>query len=147
MRRILNLTLLMLSTSVFADMLEPLSFGTIVVARNDRISSVKMPTNGAMSSTNDIHIMDRGHPARLYIEDLPANTLINFSSSSLNVKLTRVEPAPPFTLTQLLFKPAKQSNVYGEIELVIGAIIQTSGTGDVYTDGDYQGTVSIELSF
>ena len=135
----------LLSTSAFADVLDQLDFGTIVVARNDRVSTLKLPTNSAMSSSNDIHIMERGHPARLFFEALPANTLISFSSSSVNVELGS-RPAV-FTISQLLFRPTAQTNAYGEIELVIGAILQTSGDGAVYNDGEYQGSVSIELSY
>lgn len=135
----------LVSTSAFADVLESLDFGTIVVARNDRVSTLKLPTNSAMSSTNDIHIMERGHPARLFFEALPANTLINFSSSSINEELS--DSSASFIINQLLFKPTAQTNAYGEIELVIGAILQTSGDGAVYNDGEYQGSVSIELSY
>jgi len=135
----------LVSTSAFADVLESLDFGTIVVARNDRVSTLKLPTNSAISSTNDIHIMERGHPARLFFEALPANTLINFSSSSINEELS--DNSSTFIINQLLFKPTAQTNAYGEIELVIGAILQTSGDGAVYNDGEYQGSVSIELSY
>lgn len=135
----------LVSTSAFADVLESLDFGTIVVARNDRVSTLKLPTNSAMSSTNDIHIMERGHPARLFFEALPANTLINFSSSSINEELS--DNSSTFIINQLLFKPTAQTNAYGEIELVVGAILQTSGDGAVYNDGEYQGSVSIELSY
>ena len=135
----------LVSTSAFADVLESLDFGTIVVARNDRVSTLKLPTNSAISSTNDIHIMERGHPARLFFEALPANTLINFSSSSINEELS--DNSSTFIINQLLFKPTAQTNAYGEIELVVGAILQTSGDGAVYNDGEYQGSVSIELSY
>ena len=139
------LVLSLVSTSVFADVLESLDFGTIVVASNDRVSILKLPTNSAMSSTNDIHIMERGHPARLFFEALPANTLISFSSSNMNYELKG--SVASFSINQLLFKPTVQTNAYGEIELVIGAILQTSGDGAVYSDGEYQGSVSIELSY
>ncbi len=89
--------------------------------------------------------MERGHPAKLFFEALPVNTLINFSSSSLNVELS--DNSASFTINQLLFNPTAQTNAYGEIELVIGAILQTSGDGAVYNDGEYQGSVSIELSY
>lgn len=147
MRRVVYFILLCLSASSFADVLEPLNFGTLVIAKNDRVSSVKLPTNHAMSSNNDIHIMERGHPARLVFEGLPANTLVNISSSSTNVELKKDGFSPVFVIAQLLYQPTLQSNVYGEIELVIGAILQTSGTGTNYTDGEYRATVDIELSY
>lgn len=135
------------STSSIADVLEPLNFGVIVIAKNDRVSTVKLPTNYAMSSSNDIHIIEKGHPAKLYFDNLPVHTLINISSSSHNVKLEQGSVSTAFTITQLLFKPTEHSNGYGEIELLLGAILQTSGTGESYTDGSYQGRVSIELSY
>ncbi|MBE0360304.1 MULTISPECIES: DUF4402 domain-containing protein [Pseudoalteromonas] len=126
--------------------LEPLSFGTIVVVENTPSSSVTLLPSGTSSGTN-IHIMRNGYPAELLFEGFGARVQINITDSGVHQPLTRINGGTAFTLDNIIYANSIVTNAYGMATLKIGGQLSASGDGQLYLDDNYSTTVEITIAY
>lgn len=137
------------SSNTFSQVtvIEPLNFGTIVVVKNTASSSITLFPNGA-STSNNIHFIERGHPAELLLEGFGARVQVNISDTGSQPSLRRVNSGNVFTLTNLIYPNSTiTTNSYGMATLKIGGQLNASGNGQSYLDDQYSTTVEITIAY
>ncbi|MFT7356138.1 MAG: hypothetical protein ACI92T_003190 [Pseudoalteromonas distincta] len=129
------------------SVIEPLSFGTIVVVKNAPDTSVTLSPNGSITSKN-IHIMQVGQPAELLFEGLAPRIQITVNDFASPTQFRRVNGGNEFTLSNLTFLPATvTTNAYGMATVKIGGQLTTSGNGLPYLDGSYSAIVEVTIDY
>jgi len=129
------------------SVMEPLSFGTIVVVKNTLDTAVTLSPNGSSISKN-IHIMQRGQPAELLFEGFAPRIQITVNDFSSPTQFRRVNGGNEFTLSNLTFSPAiVTTNSYGMAIVKIGGQLTTSGNGLPYLDGNYSAIVEVTIDY
>ena len=129
------------------SVIEPLSFGTIVVVKNAPDTSVTLSPNGSITSKN-IHIMQVGQPAELLFEGLAPRIQITVNDFASPTQFRRVNGGNEFILSNLTFLPATvTTNAYGMATVKIGGQLTTSGNGLPYLDGNYSALVEVTIDY
>ncbi|GEK11150.1 MULTISPECIES: DUF4402 domain-containing protein [Pseudoalteromonas] len=129
------------------EVLQNLNFGIIVAYENSRESILNMTPYGEVSSTNELYIFKRGEPAVVQLKGFPANKQIYISDCRCEVKIQNQHSSNFFLIKRLNLVDKAFTDVYGEAEIKIGAILATSGNGQPYVDGSYTGKVSIVIEY
>lgn len=142
----------LLSSSFLASadvqILSPLSFGKIVVAGNVQKSSLTVSKNYTSSSTNSIYVITPGQPAEVLVENIGANVALNVSVTVLSdFSHDLAVPTGALSLASLDYLPVVTTNAYGQAVMRIGGVLETSGDGSSYVDGNYSATVEIMINF
>lgn len=140
---------LCLSGTVYAQVsvIEPLSFGAIVVVKNTPDTAVTLFPNGSTTSKN-IHIMQVGQPAELLFEGFAPRIQITVNDFASPIQLRRVNGGNEFTLSNLTFLPATvTTNAYGMATVKIGGQLATSGNGLPYLDDSYSAIVEVTIDY
>lgn len=129
------------------SVLQPLNFGTIVVAKNERVSTLELLPNGRSSSTNDIHMIEAGEAAEILIENFPPRIQLTISDAVINTPLTRSSGGISLTLNKLIYRNDIVTNGLGVAELNIGGQISTSGSGGNYSDEEFKSVIQITIEY
>ncbi|WP_046003489.1 DUF4402 domain-containing protein [Pseudoalteromonas rubra] len=126
-----------------------LNFGKIIVASPHQIGSVTVSPTGATSSSGSIHVIQKGHPAELLLEDFPVGVYLNVTTYLLNDQLnhTSQSTAGHLGITALHHVDRVYTDRFGRARLVIGGTMQSQPLAHAYLDGNYQTTVSLEISY
>lgn len=149
MKKIILIFMLCISFRAFGGVtiLEPLDFGKLVIGSNNRVSSITLIPGNTSTSTNDIYILKQGHTAELLLEGYPARKQINISNFISNQPVTNLYGGEDFILERLIHPSSVNTDSYGSVLLNIGGQLNTTGSGGVYLDGNYDATIEITIDF
>jgi hypothetical protein len=125
----------------------PLSFGTIAIRHNLSVSTLTIPAVGNSFSTNALHIVQQGQPAEWVFSGYPAFTTLNISPVLPIDSSNGVGSNPQFKLTNLDIPSQVTVNGIGVASVVVGATLETSGTGGQYIDTDYQFVIFLNVTY
>ncbi|MBQ4831899.1 DUF4402 domain-containing protein [Pseudoalteromonas sp. MMG010] len=128
--------------------LQQLNFGTIVVAKNERVSSLELLPNGRSNITNDIHIVEAGEPAEILLDGLLPHQALSISHTASNTSLTRVSASTPFfILNELVYNTDIVTNGHGTAVFNVGGKINTLGNGSHYTDETFSAQFQLIIEY
>lgn len=123
---------------------QPLSFGSFAIAKNDAVSTLKVPHVGGIPiATYKLFPLTRAQPGHYRLTAYPPFTplMINISNFQLGLGASPLLYVEDFT-----FDPVN-TNASGTALLKIGATLKTTGLGGTYGDGGYSGTLNITVSW
>ncbi|MBB1380190.1 MULTISPECIES: hypothetical protein [unclassified Pseudoalteromonas] len=126
---------------------QQLNFGTVVVAKNERVSTLELLPNGRSSSTNDIHIIEGGEVAEVLIENFPPRVQLIISDTVNDMPLTSTSGGSSFILNKLLYRNDIVTNGLGTAEVHIGGLISTSGNNSDYFDEQFKSIIQITIEY
>jgi len=128
---------------------DKLSFGNIVVLDNSTISEITVSTQGKVTYTNDIRIIDLGHPAYFVLSEFTTYTQLFTVASVLTAEsVSSYSGSQQFTLTNLTTASSVTTNATGIAEVIIGGTLQSSGSGtNMYYDDTYISTLQLIISY
>jgi hypothetical protein len=139
---------LMISSPVSAAIVETqsLGFGTFALQDNDGAYSIIIAPTGSIAANSHFLFFADGQEGQYDVSGFPAATplIINVSVNPLNhggggesftISAPAVHPASPVT------------DGSGNASFGLGATLTTSGTGTMYFDGAFNGSVTITVNF
>ena len=128
---------------------DKLSFGSIAVLDNTTTSEITVDTQGRMTYSNDIRILDLGKPAYFVLFDYPIYTQLFTAASVLSAEtVSSIYGSQQFTLINVTTASSVTTNGTGMAEVIIGGTLQTSGNGGgKYYDGNYTATLQLTISY
>jgi len=128
---------------------DKLSFGTIVVLDNTATSEITVDVEGRVILTNQIRVIDLGHPAYFILSDYTIYTQLFTVASVLNAETASYNNnSQQFTLINVTTAPSVTTNATGMAEVIIGGTLQTSGNGiNQYYDDTYTATIQLTVSY
>lgn len=123
---------------------EPLNFGTFAIAGNDTVSTLTVRKNGGTPIyTNKIYPLAHGSPGQYRLTAFPAFTILVVNIPNFTLQRT----AAPSLLVEDFTFDSIISDANGAALLNVGATLKTSGLGGSYGDGNYNGAMSISISW
>ncbi|CAH9066145.1 hypothetical protein PSECIP111951_03511 [Pseudoalteromonas holothuriae] len=134
------------SISTFAQVIEPLDFGTLVIVQNNQESSISVFHDGRVV-TSGLYTHTRGHPALLIVDSLQPNSRVYISDNVSQVRLNNNFDNQHFIVEKLLYRQSHITDQHGELELSIGAMLKTSANGRPYYDGQYSCVLEISVDY
>jgi len=129
--------------------IDKLYFGGIVVLDNNTKSEITVDTQGRIITTNQIRVIDLGHPAHYLLTHYAAYTQL-FTVASVLVAETASynNNSQQFTLIDVTTAPSLTTNAMGVADVIIGGTMQTSGSGiNKYYDGTYTATIQLTVNY
>lgn len=126
-----------------------LNFGTVIVADPSVVGTVTVSRGGGTSSSGSIHVVEKGHPAELILESFPIGVYLNISTDILDDELahTQLISQGKLRVIQLHHPVRVFTDRYGRARLVIGGTLQSMPNAGSYLDGQYETTISVEVSY
>ncbi|MFT6206149.1 MAG: hypothetical protein ACJA0T_000046 [Colwellia sp.] len=141
------------SSPVNADstLLEPLSFGTIVVINNDSVGSITIEPDGDITLTGPTLILNPGQPALVRFSNLSPYTKLNITANVVQATTSLVNGvSEQFTLSNITTLPSVTTDALGTAIVSVGGTIETSGIGvgaGDYLDTTYTATFRVTINF
>lgn len=128
---------------------QKLNFGTIAIKDNSQIWSLRLLSNGTISADNSIIILENGHIGQYFFYNLPPSSQISISilSGTGDTSFSGSSTQAQFTIEPYLDFPTYYTNAFGELNLVIPAVLKTSGDGKTYSDGIYYRFFQLNINF
>ncbi|BBN81049.1 hypothetical protein PA25_10340 [Pseudoalteromonas sp. A25] len=130
----------------FAQVIEPLNFGSLVIPRNNEHSSITIYPDSHIQ-VNGLYVYERGNPAIMVFDSLSPGTQVFISDNVSNARLTGGSDGQYFLIEKLHYRQSHIVNQHGELTLLIGATLKTSANGNPYFDGRYTSIVEISLDY
>ncbi len=126
--------------------ISPLTYGEIALTSYSNVARITILGSGAVSTNAYVYLLSPAERGEYRVTGAPAN-----SAYTVSVPLT-VDLIGPgghyFRLDNFQISPALHvTNASGEDTFYIGARMQSQGGGVVYSDGNYNGVVTITLAF
>jgi hypothetical protein len=141
------------SDQVNADstLLEPLSFGTIVVRNNDSVGNITIAPDGDISLTGPLSILTPGQPAQFRFSNLPSYTKLNVTANVVQATTTLSSGvSEQFTLSDITTLPSVTTDALGTAIVLVGGTLGTSGIGvgaGDYLDTTYSAYFRVTVNF
>ena len=125
----------------------PLSFGRLAIASNVMAGSVTIGSNGTTTTTGSVISVVRGTPGRYRITGLPAQSPVSLSYASTPLYRGGMAGGPVYLSIDAVLAPATAvTDGTGTANIELGATLMTSGDGNPYGDGSYQGDILITVT-
>lgn len=134
----------MAATSVTT--LTPLNFGLLAVRSNASVSTLRVYMNGAVASTGNI--IPIGGAVRGEYKLAGFTPGVQLTIQLDNAPLSAGGGGGPEFLTVNTYEtPTVVSDALGEATIQLGAILNTSGSGNMYADAPYSGSTQIRVIY
>lgn len=136
----------LVSANVFIE--QPLSFGKVVVLDNSEPHTLTVPAYGPVLSSVGLRMIQGGQPGIYTVTGLDGPRAIALSADLPVLSTTSYGSADRFELISLDMPAMVYSNEAGEVQIRVGATIQTSGSGTThYLNETFSFPVNITLSY
>ncbi len=128
------------------DEISPLTFGEIALTSYSNVARITILGSGAVSTNSYVYLLSPAARGEYRVTGAPASSAYTVS---LPLSVDLIGPGGHyFRLDNFDISPARHvTNASGEDTFYIGARMQSQGGGVVYSDGDYDGVVTITLAF
>ncbi|RVT45428.1 hypothetical protein EMM73_13265 [Rheinheimera sediminis] len=134
------------TANVFVE--QPLTFGQVVVLDNSTPHTLTVPAYGPVLSSSGLRMIKGGQPGIYTITGLEGPRAISLSVDLPVLSNSAFGSTDRFELTHLDMPDVVYSNEAGEVQLRIGATVQTSGSGTThYLNETFSFPVVITLSY
>lgn len=135
------------------DIITPLSFGSFAVSSNDSVYELTVSETGVVNN-DSAFIVGAVAPVRgeMVLEDLLPDTEIHVEFDD-GVLVPDNGPGASFTITDFTITSNRappnefRTTAGGDLTLYYGASLRTSGNGQVYVSGPYQGDFEITIDY
>jgi hypothetical protein len=146
MTRFIAVIVLLSSVICHARVIEPLNFGSIVVPRNNEVSSLTIYPDNHIK-VEGLYVYEPGNPALLVMESLSPGAQVFISDNVSNTRLASGSDNQYFVIEKLHYRKSHIINQHGELTLSIGATLKTSANGQPYFDSRYSSILEISLDY
>jgi len=147
---VLNLIFSLAVTAETVIEQSPLDFGSIALKDNNGAYQYRLRYTGQVINDPEIFIVSPGTPGDYFLSGFPASTLLTISiTSPTGLVESPASPVPSneaFTISNFDYIPSVTTDVNGELTVLVGATITTSGSGS-YDDSLYVTTMNINISY
>lgn len=148
----LLLSCLILTQASFAaevSVQQPLSFGKIALKNNNVVARMTITSSGLILKDDVFVIIEPGQPGKFLLFDFPPFTQLSFSLSSgaTDSSFSGGVTGSQFKIEPYLDFATQNTNAQGELLLTLPAKLITSGTGSVYSDGDYYRFFQLQIDY
>lgn len=127
---------------------QELSFGRFAISDNASVHRLTIAPTGA--TTHDVAIKPilDGRQAVIRVTDFPPFSPVSISIPDTTLTRNNSGVGNSFTISNFTFSPDNLiSDANGEVVFELGATIATSGNGQMYTDDDYAGEMSVTVNY
>jgi len=132
--------------AVTVNTTQAINFGTWFIPGNAGAYSVTINTDGSSSNSPQL-VRVRSPQKGIYVlGDLPINTVINSLDFSQGQALTTAG-GEVFTMTSFQSDSPLVTDGVGDLPLVLGATVETSGNGSGYGRGVFTGQINVEINY
>ncbi|WAJ70814.1 DUF4402 domain-containing protein [Catenovulum adriaticum] len=131
------------------DMIQPLTFGTIVVGKNDGVSYIEVSPLGTMKAYNHIWIIKSGQNAEFLVSNLPPYKEVNIQVDTLTTTTsTQINDTEQFLVDTVTILPSPiTTDSTGKAKIYIGAVLKTTGNNKIYLNTEYTANFRITLNY
>lgn len=130
------------------ELIQPLSFGTIVVGNNSNVSSIEISPIGNITTSNQIWLVEKGHHAEFVISGYPAYKQINVRAEIIDTDTSSsISGGEQFKLETVKTAPFVTTDITGKAKVYLGGTLRTTGNGHMYLNTDYSAQIQIELNY
>lgn len=125
----------------------PLSLGRLAIASNLTVGSATVHPNGGTTTTGAVISVIGGTPGRYRISGLLAQSLVSLSYSGTPMYPGGVAGGTTYLGIDSVLAPGTVvTDGTGSAVIELGATITTTGNGNPYNDGGYQGDILITVT-
>ncbi len=130
----------------------PLSFGLFAITKNDAAYDLSVSENNSVTNDSE-YVLSLPMPqsGELFLEGLPTETEVSVTFDNGSLRRDGGPVTPDLTITDFVTNqptPAQfETNTAGELTILYGATLRTSGTSQPYQSGTYSGGFDITIDF
>lgn len=129
------------------EVLDPFTFGVLAIPSNSAVSELELPRSGRnVVVTGSIVLVSLGQPGRYLLSELPANMPVEISANDVDLTYAGVAGSEALQVDQYDTTDTV-TNALGEAEIQLGAVLRTTGNGNLYEDGPYFGSTQLFLTY
>lgn len=152
MKTILSILVVLFSSFCFSQSLtetQTLDLGTVVVARNDSISTVSIDKDGNYRTTGSIYVIKGGEPAIFEASGFAGNLRLNITVTSAQGTTTTSAFSPEqFIVQSYEAQDFVKTNPLGNATFIVGAIFATTGSSSLnFRDTQYTARYAVTINF
>jgi hypothetical protein len=134
------------------DIITPLSFGLFAITRNDAAYDLSISENNVLSHDSEYVVsLPAPQSGEMFLEGLPGEVEVTVTFDDGSLRRVGGPLTPAFTITDFVTNQpspaAFQTNVAGELTILYGATLRTSGSSQGYQSGTYAGDFDITIDF
>lgn len=130
------------------ELIQALSFGTIVVGHNRTPSSIEVSPVGNVRRTNQIWMIEDGHNAEFLLTGYPAYKQVNIRVEIIDNE-TRSQDGitEQFKLTQAISANFVTTDGVGSARVLVGGTLETTGNNQAYFNTDYSAQLKLIVEY
>ena len=125
----------------------PLQFGIVALRANDIVSTIRISDSGSLTATGDFIPIGGATPAELRFTGFPAGVLLEFEFDESVLSEGGFNLPEFLTVTGFEHPQSRLTDNTGSVIVVLGARLQTSGSGVAYPDAPYSGSVPLRVRY
>ncbi|MCU4677440.1 DUF4402 domain-containing protein [Catenovulum sp. 2E275] len=131
------------------EMIQPLSFGTIVVGKNNEVSYIEVSPLGVTQAHNHIWLIEEGQNAEFLVTNLPPYREINVQIDILTpTAKSNFHDTEQFVVDSVAAFPSPiTADSVGQAKIYVGAVLKTTGNNQTYLNTEYMANFRITLNY
>lgn len=152
MKMTLFVLTVLFSCSCFSQSLtetQALDLGTVVVARNNSVSTVSIDKDGNYRTTGSIYVIKVGEPAIFEASGFAGNQRLNITVTSAQGTTNTAAFSPEqFTVQSYEAQDFIKTNPLGNATFIVGAVFATTGSSSLnFRDTQYTARYAVTINF
>lgn len=130
---------------VFSRMQE-LSFGTFALRNNTGVHQLRITQAGVITANSNYARFTDPVRGRYRMQGYPPSTVFTITIPNTTLSLNGLGAGELFNL-DLLHPATRTANGAGNATFFVGGSLTTSGSGTMYSDGNYQGDMDVTINY
>ncbi|MDI9244470.1 DUF4402 domain-containing protein [Marinobacter sp. CHS3-4] len=126
--------------------LAPLDFGTVAVPDNSLVSSLSLSRSERIQIEGAFILISSGTAGRLRLTGFPANVGVEIDADLAELDIEGATISERLSVTAYDFGDIRTDS-NGSVDIFFGGTIETSGNGQAYEDGPYDGTAQFRFTY
>jgi hypothetical protein len=129
-----------------SDEVTPLFFGHWIVANNASARNITLNPDGSFSSSPELIQLQAPVVGVYDISGLPDGEIIEIEATQLTPLIGSGGGEVWSTQPSFWVEPDTTTVTGGEVRVNVGGVVSTSGNGDMYTNDNYEGDVTLTFT-